>query len=143
MTARVTSRPTVVSHQRSPFPAVRALAGAALFVMLGLTASQDDDGIVLCPFRRCTGGHCPGCGLTRAGGALLRGDVATSWRQHPYLLLAIAQVAAIVAWSTLRGQRATGVARRWQTPLLAVNALGLLGIWVLRMATGAIPTPFS
>ena len=146
MTSLVSHQPETASNQPSrpsPFTAARVVAGVGIFAAVSLTASQDDDGIVLCPYRRCTGGYCPGCGMTRAAGALLRGAVGASWRHHPFLLLAIAQIAVIVAWSTFSGQRATGLVRRWQTPLLATNALVLLVIWVARMATGVIPTPFS
>ncbi len=122
---------------------LHALAGLGAVAALGLTASQDGDGIVLCPFRRCTGGYCPGCGLTRATGALLRGGVAASWRQHPYLLLAIAQIVAVGAWSVVDRRRSRYLLERWQTHLLTANAMALLAIWVVRLMTGAIPAPFG
>src|SRR5262245_32964776 len=37
----------------------------------------------LCPFAIVTHHPCPGCGLTRAGLALLRGDVVTAFHFHP------------------------------------------------------------
>jgi len=39
-------------------------------------------GPVLCPFRLITGGPCPVCGLTRAVGHALSGDVRCSRGQH-------------------------------------------------------------
>lgn len=41
--------------------------------------------IQLCIFRLFTGIPCPGCGLTRAGIALLKGDWRTSLEYHPLL----------------------------------------------------------
>ena len=117
-----------------------ALAAAGIFAVL--SALSTDDGPVLCPLRRCTGGYCPACGLTRSGGRLLRGDAAGSWQQHPYLLLALAQIGVLgAAWrfgsaSLRRRLMASG------RPLLAVNAAVLAIIWVTRMVGGAIPVPF-
>lgn len=47
---------------------------------------------MLCPFRRLTGLPCPGCGMTRAAGHLLRGEFREALRDHPLvpLIMAIA-----------------------------------------------------
>ncbi|MGI9598168.1 MAG: DUF2752 domain-containing protein [Acidimicrobiales bacterium] len=117
--------------------------GAAIVgIFLVLAALSNDDGPVLCPLRRCSGGFCPSCGLTRSGGRLLRGDVAGSWAQHPYLLIAVAQVAAVAAlWrfgsASLQG-RLSSLAR----PALAANVGIMAAVWVVRMAGGSIPIPF-
>jgi len=42
-----------------------------------------------CHFHRLTGLHCPGCGGTRAFFALLKGDLALSWRMNPLLLVGL------------------------------------------------------
>ena len=39
----------------------------------------------LCPMVMVTGLPCPGCGLTRAGFALLRLDLAGAYRIHPFI----------------------------------------------------------
>lgn len=37
-----------------------------------------------CPFLQLTGKPCPGCGMTRACLALLRGDFTGVWHQNPF-----------------------------------------------------------
>jgi hypothetical protein len=116
----------------------------AAVVMTVLAALSTDDGVVLCPFRRCTGGYCPGCGLTRSGGRLLRGDVAGSWRLHPYLLIAVAQVVVLgsvlaVLGSARFSERMAGL---WR-PLLMINGVAIVAVWLFRMADGSIPVPFA
>jgi hypothetical protein len=127
--------------------------------MLGLPSSGDDSP-VLCLFRRCTGGYCPLCGMTRALARALEGDVAGSWHQHPYLLLALAQATVIAgAWVCFEigatpapfdragpdpGRNpALELLRRRLGPLALANGVLLLVIWALRLATGTIPAPFS
>ncbi len=117
-----------------------AAAGLALFGVLSLLST--DDGPVLCPYRRCTGGYCPGCGLTRAGGHLLRGQLAASWAQHPYMVFLAAQLPiAGLSWiigSAKLKARLFGAKGK----ILAFNTVLLLGIWVFRLASGEIPLPF-
>ncbi len=131
--------PQIRSLIISPLTKLAAAAGA--FLVVGISASSDD-GVVLCPLRRCSGGYCPGCGLTRSSGQLLRGDLAGSWRQHPFLLLALAQLgllaAAYAALSETRRARLRGMTGR----LLIANSALLVALWVARMASGAIPIPF-
>ncbi len=116
------------------------LVGAGVIV-LGLTASGDD-GPVLCPFRICTGGYCPGCGMTRGIGAALRGDLVGSWRHHPFVLVAAIQVAIVLAvWAVVDPERWRSLRAR-SSVLVAANAAVVVGIWGFRLATGAIPAPF-
>ena len=39
----------------------------------------------MCPMVLLTGFPCPGCGLTRAGFAVLSLDFGTAWRIHPFI----------------------------------------------------------
>lgn len=118
------------------------LAGGGATTLL-LFALSTEDGPVLCPFRRCTGGYCPGCGLTRSGGRLLRGDLSGSWQQHPYLIFGLLQaVVAAVAW-----QFGSSRVRSWlqsrAVTLLVLNLTAMTVVWIARMVNGSIPVPFG
>ena len=52
----------------------------------------------LCPMVMMTGLPCPGCGLTRAGFALLRLDLAGAYRIHPFIY-PIAGYIAVFGWN--------------------------------------------
>lgn len=56
-----------------------------------------------CPFRSLTGFDCPGCGLTRALHATLRGDLVGSLDHNVFLLVF---VAVAMVWFTIRTVRA-------------------------------------
>ncbi len=131
-------------------PTALALTGAAA-LGAGLVASGGH-GPVLCPFRLATGGYCPACGLTRAVGRLARGDLAGSWQLHPFLLLIVGQAAvAGLAWTVLELRRrrsgtlnpVPALLRRRAGALQVVNGGLLLALWVIRLATHAIPAPFA
>ena len=114
---------------------VGAIALGALVI-----GADSDDGVALCPFRRCTGGYCPGCGATRAANRLVRGDVRASWSHHPWVVFAAAQVvvfAAMLAMTTPAARAAR--TRRTALPLLVANTGLLVVIWLVRRSTGAIP----
>lgn len=121
---------------------LRPVSLVVAVVVVGWSASSDD-GPVLCPFRRCTGGYCPGCGITRSTGALIRGDVAGSWHYHPFLLIAAAQLAVLVAWWPVAGATIRSALVRRRELLLIVNGVVLMAIWLARLATGLVPLPFG
>ncbi len=39
-----------------------------------------------CPMKMATGLDCPGCGMTRAAGLLVHGEIAASLKMHPFVL---------------------------------------------------------
>ena len=123
-------------------PAYRRGAAMTGLGVLGLAAT-DSDGLVLCPFRRCTGGYCPGCGATRATGALLRGDLSTSWHHHPIVIIGVAQALVWLAILVVLEPARRARLKRFTNPLLLGNLAIVLTIWIARLATGAIPTPFG
>jgi hypothetical protein len=131
--------PQIRSIVISPF--TKMVSAAGVFLIAGITASSDD-GLILCPLRRCSGGYCPGCGLTRSSGQLLRGDLAGSWRQHPFLLLALAQLAVLATIYATVSQARRNQLRGFLSRFVLANAALLVAIWVARMVVGSIPVPF-
>jgi len=97
----------------------------------------------LCPLASTFGIPCPGCGLTRATLALLRGDIHAALRFHPLVwllapLFVVAMVATFIelvrAPETQRAERRPWLSAR-ATSLLAASALVLtLAVWLLRFA---------
>lgn len=119
---------------------VLALVVAGVFA---IDAGGTDDGPGLCVFRRCTGGYCPGCGMTRAARHLTRGELGAAWHDHPWLVLvALQAVIAAAAWGVMRR-----IGRRINTNR-AVLVVGLfnvvlsLSIWIIRLVDGSIPRFF-
>lgn len=102
----------------------------------------------LCPFRICTGHACPGCGLTRSIGALVRGDITLSLQYHPIGILIALQALIITAdrifvrrgreMTTPYGRTVMGaVIERYRWVMLA-NACLLVATWALRWKLGLL-----
>ncbi len=109
----------------------------ALAVGLAVWDPARNGGPPSCPYALVTGHACPGCGLTRAVGALLRGRVHEALGWHPLAPLLVAQVALaclayVVAGPHLRRRLPAGVV----PAVLVANAALLLGVWVVRGLTG-------
>lgn len=86
--------------------------GAAV-LLLGLVGTHAVDGLLpACPIFQMLRVRCPGCGSTRALGALLRGHWAEAWGWNP---LFVAVLPAIVGYGVTAYARALGFGR-WQMP---------------------------
>ena len=105
-----------------------------------MVATASDDGFVLCPFRACTGGYCPGCGSTRAARSLITGDLAGAWSYSPFVVLVALQLVAVglSSWVTAP-ERPLARAKQVAMRLAPANGALLLGIWIVRLADGSIP----
>ena len=126
--ARLTSLARLGTGGR--FLVVLALAGVA-----GIVAFTP---VKVCVFAWLFHVPCPGCGLTRAATALLRGDVAAATRMHPLA------VVVVPAWAISgRRMRTTFLARgefvrmdrwrgRWITATCTVLVVLLFGVWIAR-----------
>ena len=123
----------------SPVRIALLIVAAVLVVDAGGT----DDGPGVCVFRRCTGGYCPGCGMTRSARHLTRGQLGAAWQDHPYLVLAAAQ--AVVAGAVYAVVRRIGRTINWNRVLVVlgiVNVVLITGIWIARLIDGSIPRFF-
>jgi hypothetical protein len=115
----------------------------AVVAVLAVDAGGTDDGVGVCLFRRCTGGYCPGCGMTRSARHLTRGEVGAAWHDHPIVvLLAIQGVVGAGLFAAMRTLRPRLRSPRTLAVVAAVNAVLLLAIWVVRLVDGSIPRFF-
>ncbi len=106
-----------------------------------LSAIQPSDGApTICGFANCTGVACPGCGMTRAAGSLLRGDVGEALRYHPLVPLILFELLA--AWTIWAAHQAGWIRwrhHRWVDVVIGATAALLVIVWVIRLITGTTP----
>jgi len=104
------------------------------------TINPSDSSPTICGFARCTGVACPGCGMTRAAGQLVRGNVVEALHYHPLILLIAAEM--LGAWTIWMAHRAGWIRwrhRRWVDVAIGATAALLLVVWIVRLATGSTP----
>lgn len=117
----------------------RVTAPVVALGALAVWNPADNGGPALCPFHVITGLWCPGCGLTRAGGVLARGNIGDAIGWHPMILPLAIQVAVVWALFSFVPQRAERVfGPRVRTTMLMLNSVALIGVWVYRIRTGQI-----
>lgn len=106
---------------------------------LGLFAPSDD-GPTICPFALCTGTACPGCGLTRAGSSLIRGDFSGAMAYHPLVPLIGALLGGAWVWYVLqRRGRIQPMNPKILNGILIVTLVALVAVWVVRLTAGTLP----
>ena len=96
--------------------------------------------MTLCPFALITGIACPGCGMTRAFGRLVQGDLVGAVAYHPLVVVMLIVGVGGAIW--FLGSRVRGwpsLAGRSLNIGMAVLGLSFLGVWLLRLATGSLP----
>lgn len=132
--------PPVVGPRPAPS---RSSALALSTVGLGLVGLPSVVSVpTLCPVRLCTGHACPGCGMTRAIAAGLRGEFGESWQFHPLAGLVFAGF-AMWALSAITGRRLASV-RPWVATLLwQLASVVFVAVWLLRWATGGLDLVLS
>lgn len=119
---------------------VAAVAAAAV---VAVDAGGTDDGAGVCIFRRASGAYCPGCGLTRSARHLTRGQVASAWQDHPWLVLVAAQaLLAGVIYAIVTSARVHLLRPRNIAIIASVNGILLLAVWIIRLIDGSIPRFF-
>lgn len=91
-----------------------------------------------CPLKAALGIPCPGCGLTRASVALLRGEFAAAFGAHafaPVLLVALAALAVAALLPAGRREAFAALVGRFECRTRAgyVLAASLLLYWSVRL----------
>lgn len=81
-----------------------------------------------CPFVMITGFPCPGCGLSRAGFSILRGEFLQAWYLHPFIY-GIGLLAAVFVIRRYILHKETGSLKKWLIFLLA----GMFVFYIYRM----------
>lgn len=115
-------------------------AAPFLGLVLLMFVSPADDGPTLCPFALCTGTACPGCGMTRAASALVRGDVGAAMTLHPLVPLIAIQLAGGWVWYLLRRRgRVQPLSGRTLNAVLIATGASLLAVWLVRLMSGTLP----
>lgn len=89
-----------------------------------------------CPMVMFTGYPCPGCGLTRAGVALLRGDFALAFSIHPFIY-AIAVWGMFFVWNRYFSEKKS----KWVVRGLLLIVVGMIVFYIYRMMTEYPGTP--
>lgn len=126
----------MTSVWRNRILAVAPMMAAGLL----LVAPASDDGPTLCPFALVTGIACPGCGMTRAAGYMIRGDLSLALAYHPLVILVMVQALAGWAWLILRrSDRVKPVSTRITNAVLIGSGVSLIVVWLLRMWAGSLP----
>ena len=93
----------------------RVLLGVAAVAAVQVVGVAAGVGGWPCPLKGVLGIPCPGCGLTRATVALLRGEFAAAFRLHafaPLLLLAVAASAVAVVLPAPQREAFAGLVAR-------------------------------
>jgi hypothetical protein len=99
-----------------------------------------DEGPTVCPFALTTGIACPGCGMTRAAGFLLRGDLSSALRYHPLvILIAVQAIAGWGWWMLRRSETVRPMSTRITNAILIGTSVSLLVVWLLRLLAGSLP----
>lgn len=110
--------------------------GVALLALV----SPGDDSPTICPFALCTGTACPGCGMTRAATALIRGDLTAAFAYHPLVLAMGIEALLGWTWFMLRRTGRVGPMRnRTLNVILVITTVALIAVWIARIATGTLP----
>jgi hypothetical protein len=113
----------------------RALRVGAVGAFIGAAIAL---GIPVCPFAVITHHPCPGCGLTRATLALMRGHFTEAARFHPLVFVmaplviagALTSAYSFVTKGTVGF--AAALSRRWATRAFVVLCMAMIALWIAR-----------
>ena len=107
------------------------LLAAILLYMFVLVKTE-----IYCPIRYATGIPCPGCGMSRALGCLLRLDLSGSLRSNPALLPCMMTIILLINRDTCLLER---VSMRVKDILIGIGFGFTIVVYIVRMAFFTIP----
>jgi Protein of unknown function (DUF2752) len=116
----------------------RVALGLTLVAAAQVAAVASGVGGWPCPVKSALGIPCPGCGLTRASLALLKGEFAAAFRTHafaPVLLLGLAALAVAALLPAARREAMACAVGRFErrTRAAYVLAAALILYWSVRL----------
>lgn len=126
------SRPRVIAF----------LALSAAFALLAVWRPSDN-GLPVCAFKLGTGVACPGCGMTRAVAALLKGDPARSVTYHAFAPVIV--IGGALTWLALALGFVTGrnFIPGFSSRVVTIALLAFIGLfiayWLFRLRQGSAP----
>lgn len=94
--------------------------------------------VPLCPVAIVTRHPCPGCGMTRATVALLRGDVHEAIHFHPLVFVVTPVIAVAFTYNALHYVRSGDwfasekLKGRWINAAWIALGVAMLGVWIAR-----------
>jgi len=117
---------------RRNFRSVALVASPMTLWMAGAAAYNAGVHMPGCPFKTLTSLDCPGCGSTRAGASLLRGDLSAALDHNA--LLVSAPLVMLLFWIAQRLVPQVRPAWSWLSLRpAAVTLILICGFWFLRL----------
>ncbi|MFB3903177.1 MAG: DUF2752 domain-containing protein [Acidobacteriota bacterium] len=114
-----------------------ALFGLVLFHYLDFAAEANGS---LCFSRRFLHLSCPGCGLTRAFGALADFRLKAAFDYHPLGPVFLFEAIVLwIGWGLMLGRLVPAPSSRLVNRWLFLQLFLLLGVYAVRLATGTLP----
>lgn len=118
--------PSLVGQLLGDWP----LRVCGLFALAAALTPPDGLAVDLCWWHRATGTPCPGCGMTRCGSNLVRGDWQRAWSYHPLGLVLFPALLALGALAL--------APRRWRDAVrLRLERWDVVGrplFWILALS---------
>ncbi len=114
-----------------------ALLGLVLFHFLEFADNANNS---LCFSRRFLHFSCPGCGLTRAFGAIADFRPKAALVYHPLAPVFVLEAILIwIGWGLVLARLVPAPSNRLANRFLFLQLFLLLGVYVVRLATGTLP----
>ena len=127
---------TELATARTLWWAGTVIAAGTAVVLLLIRFGEGSTCLVLAT----TGVSCPGCGMTRAVAAILRGDWQRMWTMHPLApFLAVQGVIVWAAWGWTTFVRRQRFDETWLLWLLVADFVLLVLVWFGRLVMGTLP----